>query len=415
MTEQKQVLIIGAGYAGMMATVRLARQAKRANMKLTLINGTVNFVERLRLHQVAANQSIEEQAIPDTLKGTDVQFVQGWVQSIQAENRKVIVQTKDGIQQFHYDKLVYALGSLPERDSVPGIRDYAYVLHAVGDRSVQALREKLSQVNAHGGRLLVCGGGATGIEAAAEFAESFPNLQVKLVTQGNFASFINKKVSDYMYKSLMRLGVEIQSQTTIREICQNSAVTSTGEQIPFDVCLWTGGFTVPMIAKDAGLTVNERGQILIDPMMRSISHPDIYGCGDASHSLEEPGVPLRMSAYTALVMGSHVSECVSKHIQGKTPRPLSFAYYGQAIALGQHDSIGFLIYPADKAFAPYFKGKFGYWFREFFVNFTRVLPRLERRFPGALYWLGRGRYAAAKRKAEKQALRLNQDKQHGAI
>ena len=56
-------------------------------------------------------------------------------------------------------------------------------------------------------------------------------------------------------------------------------------------------------------SVNERGQIVIDPYMRSISHPDIYALGDAAYPLEAPGVAVRMAAFTAAVMGAHGADC----------------------------------------------------------------------------------------------------------
>jgi NADH dehydrogenase FAD-containing subunit len=139
--------------------------------------------------------------------------------------------------------------------------------------------------------------------------------------------------------------------------------------------------------------------------MRSLSHPNIYSVGDAAHPQEEPGVPVRMSAFTAAVMGAHAADCLSRVMRGKSPTPLSFAYYGQGIALGRHDAIGFNTFPDDRPNRPYFTGKLGYEFREFFVRFLFNLPRLERVYPGALYWMGKGRYAASKRRAQRTALR----------
>src|SRR5690606_38675844 len=203
--------------------------------------------------------------------------------------------TDSGDRQIGYDYLVYALGSTIDRDSVPGVREHAYVLTPSGEKSAAALREVLPKLNAIGGSVLIAGGGATGIEAAAEFAESYPNLRVRLVTQGEFGTFINQKVATYMERTLRRSGIIVQDRTTIAEIRANEALTSTGDIIPFDLCLWTGGFRALTLPQEAGLAVNELGQILTDPFMRSISHPEIYAAGDAAQPVEEPGVPYRMS------------------------------------------------------------------------------------------------------------------------
>lgn len=395
-----RIIVIGAGYAGMIATARLAGKTRRQPVTITLINGTPMFVERLRLHQVAANQEIRQYAIPEILRGTGVNFIQGWVKQIDTPGYTLSVQTPEGEQRLHYDKLIYALGSTIDVDSVPGAREYAYRLTPDGERSALSLRKVLPELNEAGGRLLVCGGGATGIEAAAEFAESYPNLRVHLVTRGAFGLFVSKTAADYMRQSLHRLGVTLQEQTTIAEIRMSEAVTTMGECIPFDLCLWTGGFAVPQLAREAEIAVNDLGQLLSDPYLRSISHPDIYAAGDSWFPVEEPGVAPRMSAFMAAITGAYAADALVAYVRGKTPKPLSFATYGQGIALGRKDAIGFSTYPDDKAKAPYFTGKLGVEVREFFVRFLADLPNLEKRMPGMLYWMGKGRYAAQKRRVD---------------
>ena len=73
---QTQILVIGAGYSGLLATVRLAAKTRRENVQITLVNPAPNFVERLRLHQYAASQPVKQRLIAETLRGTGVDFVQ---------------------------------------------------------------------------------------------------------------------------------------------------------------------------------------------------------------------------------------------------------------------------------------------------------------------------------------------------
>lgn len=411
MANAIRIISIGAGYAGMLATVRLAgkvrREIRRGSVAITLINASDVFVERLRLHQQAANQPIPQRNITDILRGTGVAFTRGVVTGIDVARRTIEVRTDAGTQQMGYDYLIYALGSTMDRDSVPGVREFAFTLTPSGPNSVAELRELLPKLNANerGGRLLVCGGGATGIEAAAELAESYPNLHVQLVTQGELGISFGEKIAAYMRQSLNRLGVTIQDQTTVVEVRKSQVVTTEGTTIPYDVCLWAGGFAVSTLARDAGLAVNERGQIWIDPFMRSISHPEIYAVGDAAYPVEPPGVPaVRMSAVTAVMMGAHGADCLSAQLQNKTPKPFSFAYPGQGIALGRHNAIGFNNYPDDTPNRPYFTGRLGFEARELFVRLLADLPNLERRWPGITFWLGKGRYAASKRRVQMKSI-----------
>ncbi len=389
-----RVVVLGAGYAGLLAVVRLAGKTRRQNVEITLVNASDHFVERPRLHQFATNQQIVPRPLSNTLEGTGITFAQGWVSKIDTARHEVTVETGSYTRRIGYDKMIYALGSTNDRESVPGVRDYAYALTPAGPRSAAGLREILPRLNAAGGRVLVGGGGATGIEAAAEFAESYPNLHLQLATRGAFGMFLNEKIAAYMRQSLQRLGVTVIDHTTITEVREGEALTATGGTIPFDLCLWTGGFVAPTVARESGLSVNEKGQVLIDPFMRSISHPDIYAVGDAAHPVQEPGVPVRMSAYASCIMGAHGADCLAAEILHKTPQPFSFAYLGQAVALGRHDAIGLNNYPDDKPNEPYFTRRLGYEGREFFVRLLAELPNIEKRWPGLVFWLGKGRYAA---------------------
>ena len=143
--------------------------------------------------------------------------------------------------------------------------------------------------------------------------------------------------------------------------------------------------------------MNERDQVVIDPFMRSLSHPAIYAVGDAAHPQEDPGVPVRMSAFTAAIMGAHGADCLAAVLCGKTPRPLSFSYVGQGIALGRGNAIGFNQYPDDRPNPPYITGWVGYQLRELFVRFLAGAARREVRWPGFFVWLGKRRYTPTER------------------
>src|SRR5947209_13983593 len=384
-----RILVIGAGYAGLLFTMRLAGKVASQHVHITLVNESDTFTERPRLHQFATNQVIQWRSLPQMLRQTHVQFIQGRVTSIDPAHHEIVVMDQQQTYQLVYDYLVYALGSVTDRQAVPGVAEYAYTLAASGPLSAAALRETLPSVQARRGHVVVCGGGATGIETAAEVATAYPHIKVRLLTQGPFGLFLGKTVANSIRLSLTRMGVEIIDQTTIAAVGAHSVITDQGSEIPCDMCLWMGGFVAPSLANEAGLAVNERNQIVVDPFLRSISHPEIYAIGDAAHPREDPGVPVRMSAFTATIMGAHGADSLSAALHGKTPRPFSFAYLGQGIALGRHNAIGFNNYPDDKPIPPYFTGWLGYHIREAFVRYLAAAPRFER------HWPGKRRYEAA--------------------
>ncbi len=385
------VLVIGAGYAGLLAAVRLAMRTRRQNVQITLINPSEMFVERPRLHQFAANQILKQRPIGEVLRETGVQFIQAVVTEIHAPQQEVIIRTGIHPQRLPYDYLLYTAGSTVEQDRIPGVREHAYSLTPTGPRSAETLRSILPGLNRQRGHLVIVGGGPTGIEAAAEFAESYPGLRVSLVTQGELAELWGGHIQSHIHTALMRLGVLIRDHTTADQVKRSELLTTEGESISFDVCLWAGGFVAPPLAKESGLAVNERGQILTDLYMRSISNPWIYAAGDSAQPVGASGMHVRMAAYTAAITGAHAADCLYNAMIGRHQKPLNFAYLGQGIALGRHDSVDFNNFPDDTPKWPTFTGEFGVVGREIFVNLLANLPTIERRLPGLHFWPSRGK------------------------
>ncbi|MGO8949333.1 MAG: NAD(P)/FAD-dependent oxidoreductase [Ktedonobacterales bacterium] len=388
-----RILVLGAGIAGLLFTLRLAGKVARKSVQITLVDEANTFTLRPRLHEFATNQRIFSRPFIEILRKTQVQFLQGRVTSLDPSQHRVTVQDQQQQYELGYDYLIYALGSLTDRQNVPGVEQYAYSLSARGPFSASALRERLPEIGAKGGQVVVCGGGATGIETAAQVASVYPQIKVSLVARGALARSWDKSVAGIFRRRLVSLGVEIVDQSEVSAVRAQSVVLEGGRELPCDLCIWTTGFVVQPLAREAGLAVNERDQVLVDPFLHSVSHPQIYAIGDAALPVEDPGVShVRMSAFTASIMGAHGADCLNAELAGKRPKPLSFAYVAQAVALGQNHAIFFPLSPDDKPRPPYITGRLGALMREAFVGFVVTATLAQQRFPGMFAWLGKGRY-----------------------
>ena len=131
-----EILILGAGYTGMAATVGLVGRLKaRDDVHITLVNPQTRFTERLRLHQTASGESLADLQIPDQLEGTGVDFVKGWVTGIDADAQTVRI---DDAYALRYDTLIYALGSVADTETVSGVDEFAYTLNSAQDATLLA-------------------------------------------------------------------------------------------------------------------------------------------------------------------------------------------------------------------------------------------------------------------------------------
>lgn len=384
----RHVVVLGAGYAGLMSAMRLVRQTD-AGIAVTLVNAADTFGDRVRNHQVAAGQPVRRRPLASFLRGTRIQFVQGTVTALNLPEREVTVQTPAGHQAVGYDYLIYALGSFVRTEGLPGAREHAYT---VDRASALALATRLPGVARRGGRLLVVGGGNTGVEVATELAESHPGLQVTLATRRSFAPQLSLAGRAYIRKAFDRLGIRFLEHTAVASVGEHEARTERGEAIPFDLCVVVGGFAVSDLARRAGLRVNNRGQVLIDRAMRSLSHPDVYAVGDAAAPADEPGAPVRMAAYTALTMGAHGADSLAAQLTGTAPTAFGLSYQAFGLSLGRRDGVvQFLDGDHDTPLDRVLTGKIAGASREFFVRLIVGILKAQRLGPWTFRWPGKNK------------------------
>jgi NADH dehydrogenase FAD-containing subunit len=344
--NRTEVLVLGGGYAGTVAALRLSRKTRGANIRITLINGRDHLVERIRLHQQAAGQMVTGHSYQALFAGTSVRFLQGWITQLQPELQKIVVKTADGERSLHYDYAIYALGSLVEMTQVPGSDRHAHSLSSA--ETAEALRQAVPDVAARGGRLLVCGGGLTGIEAASELAETYPDLQVTLLTADQFGEQLSQTGQEYLRNAFDRLGISVMDRQRILAVHSDHVETATGHTVPFDICLWAGSFRAPDLAEKAGLPVNDQGQILVDQFLRVQGRPNLYAVGDAASLEEALSMHIRMGCVTAAPMGTYAGNHLSATIRGdRSIKPFRYRYLMRCISLGRNDGLVQLVTADD--------------------------------------------------------------------
>ncbi|HEY7047129.1 MAG TPA: FAD-dependent oxidoreductase [Jatrophihabitantaceae bacterium] len=336
-----EVLVLGGGYAGLPAAKRLARRVRRDEVTVTLVTAFADFVERPRLHQLATGQAVEIVPIADYLAGSGVELVVGSVTGIDLDARAVIVSRDGAEHTMRYDTLIYALGSNIDTAHVPGVAEHAQSL--VGFDAATATRERLRALAEDGGRVAVCGGGLTGIEIAAEVAESFPALDVTLVSGSTPGAWLSDGARAYLARTFDRLRVGVEAGERVREVRGSELVLDRGRHVANDLCLWAGGFRVPTLARDSGLAVNRDDRALVDQTLQSVSHPGVYVIGDAAAVAGLWGPQLAMGCRSGGFTGPKVADVVAARLTGLRPAPFRFRYLHECISLGRrHGLVQFL-------------------------------------------------------------------------
>ncbi|WP_458076979.1 NAD(P)/FAD-dependent oxidoreductase [Streptomyces sp. EMB26] len=331
-----RIVVLGAGYAGAFAAGNLARRLSPADTEITVVNAAPEFVERMRLHQLAVGQDLTFRRLADVFAGTGVRLRLARVTGVAPERRTVSVTGEDGDGELAYDTLLYALGSSVAHHGVPGVAEHAF--DVTGLSSALRLRERLAGLD-RGSTVLVVGEGLTGIETATEFAESRPDLSVALAARGELGAWLSPKARRHLRRAFDRLGVTVHEHTAVEAVEPARAVAADGTSLPADVTVWSAGFAVHPIAAASGLEVAETGQIVVDRTMRSLSHPDVYAAGDCAYAIGENGRPLPMSCASAGATNMQATAAIVARLTGAEVPTTELKYYGNHISLGRRDAI----------------------------------------------------------------------------
>jgi NADH dehydrogenase FAD-containing subunit len=385
MAENTDVVVIGGGYAGVMAANRLTQ---RGDVTVTLINPRPDFVHRVRLHQLVGGTGSAVIDYQEVLaKG--VKLVVDSVTRIDAAERGVELA---GGGAVGYDYLVYAVGSGSADPSVPGAAEFAYPIASLEE--AQRLMPVLDAAPASAA-VTVVGGGPTGIETAAELAEQ--GRTVTLVCGGVLGPYLHRRGRRSVAGQLAALKVKVLegADTKVTEVTRDAVRLADGRELPSSVTIWTAGFGVPDLAARSGLSTDALGRLLTDETLTSVDDDRVVAAGD---SAAPSGLPLRMSCQAAMPLGARAADTVLDRVAGKQPEPLNHLFAGQCISLGRRAGIFQFSHRRDVALWFHIDGRLGAKMKE---TVCKGIPKSmadEAHKPGG-YKLHRVKGGAARQKA----------------
>ena len=305
----KNVIILGGGYAGVIAAKKLEKTLKKqkvADINVTLIDRNPFHTMLTELHEVAAAR-VEEESIKLSYKkifaGRNVRLVMDNIEDIDFEGK----QLKGAAGNYHYDILVMAAGSKPTYFGVKGAAEKAYKLWSYDDavklreRFLHCFREASRETDKEKRRKLLTfftvGAGFTGTEMAGELAEWVPILCHQFEIDPSeitmyMADLLDRvvptmphKYSARCHKRLEKMGVKILLKHNVTEIGDDFIDLKEGEtvkRIESATIIWAAGTEGEAIAQKATQTIpgTKRGRLETDEFLRSKGNDSVYIIGD---------------------------------------------------------------------------------------------------------------------------------------
>ena len=290
--------ILGGGYAALMAANRLAGHGAA----VTVITPHPWFVERIRLHAVAAGLRTDARIPLATLLDPAVEVVEDTAVRIADD----AVHLASG-ETLAFETLVYAVGSGGPRPTAA---------HRVATLE-GALRLRDALEAEPRAVVTVVGAGLTGVELAAALRSR--GRSVRLVT----AAPPVRRAARAHLDALARRGVSVETGRTVD-------LDAAGEGIVVDAT----GFAPSPLAADSGLPVDAQGRLLVDDRLTVADHPRILGAGDAVRVQGPRAAHLRPACATAMPLGAHAADVVLARVAGTAPAPFGLDYVVQCVDLG---------------------------------------------------------------------------------
>lgn len=360
--------IVGGGYAGRMAAVRLAA----AGHQISLIDARTHWVERTRLHQAAATgRSVERphRALTDRI---GAQFVHDRLIALEPGGLALASGAR-----LRCDRVIVAVGSVPDR-RVPGVAEHALALGSPEEAT--AIGHRLAALD-DGARIVVVGAGLTGLELATEVAESHPRLSVTLL--GDPARDLSEAGAEVVRAALQRLGIT-QQRARVEAVTPDGLACDVGD-LPAELVLWAAGCRAPGWLEHAGLPLDGQGRIRVDPDLRVAGLPHVVAAGDCA------AVPYRMACATAMPLGCHAAQTLIRESRGEASAPFRFGFVLRCVSLGRGEALLQLTDPDDAARPRVLHGALARWAKERILDVTVGAPGWEITTGLPLYRWPRGR------------------------
>lgn len=354
--NKPKIVILGAGYGGIITTKKLEKLLKSDEADVTLINKHDYHYITTQLHKTGAGTARDEKImlpIEQLIDNDKINFKKATVSSLNFENKYV---TLEGGETISYDFLLVALGFQVESFGIPGIEEHAFKIASFRS-SKKIYRHILKQFTKYQedqdpARLTftVAGGGFTGIEMIGELVEKLPELaktyhipldKIKIINieaSPHLLPGFDKAAVSYSTKLLANMGVEVMTSTKIVECMKDRIKIESGE-IKTRTLIWACGVRGHKLFEEAGLQT-KRGKVEVDKYLRVPSLENVFCIGDNSIFMKDEKTALPPTAQVALQQAPVCAENIVAMIQNKQLKEFQYRHQGSVASISDRFAVG---------------------------------------------------------------------------
>ena len=373
--SKPRIVVVGGGAGGLPLVTKLgAKLGKYGNADITLVDSSNIHVWKPRFHEVATG------AIDADLDAVDYRahaqlnhyrFEPGTLTQVDTAGQTLTLAPLHDAhgsevlpeRKLAYDYLVLATGSQSNDFGTPGVRDNCLFMDSRGQ--AERFRERFLNACLHANyenkpiSVAIVGGGATGVELAAELhhAVSMLNfyghehldrkhLQVDIIEAApRILPVLSERVSATATKRLEGLGVKVRTGVMIAEATPEALVPKDGDPIKADLLVWAAGVKCPKwLSQIDGLSTNRINQVEVEPTLQAKGQKNIFVIGDAAFLIPEGSErPIPPRAQSAQQMAQHTARSLQRLLMHRDPKPFEYKDHGSLVSLSNYSSVGMLM------------------------------------------------------------------------
>lgn len=357
MSNKTNIVILGAGYAGVHAAKKLAKKYKKnSNVTITLIDKNPFHTLMTELHEVAGGRVPEESVkvnLSQIFHRTKVNVVVDYITHVDTASQKVT--TKHG--EYTYDYLMIGMGNEPAYFGVPGVKEHGFSLWSIEDalkirehieyKFKAASLERDAEKRKEMLTFAVAGSGFTGIEMAGELLEWKSTLareyrvdenEVSLLVveaAGTILNMLDRKQADKAERYMIKHGMKILKNSPITEVTPDSITLKSGEVIKTQTLIWTCGIQNNADCITYGLETTRANRLQANEYMQSTKHENVYLIGDCAYVEEEPGRGNPQIVEAAEQTATTAAKNIIASIEGSSEKvKFKSNYHGFMVSIG---------------------------------------------------------------------------------
>ena len=378
--RKTQIVVVGGGAGGLELVRRLGARFGRERHDIILVERNRTHVWKPLLHEVAAGSldaDLDEVGYRSHCHRWGYRYFLGSLESIDRAARQVVLAPlldEDGSELvarhvIRYDYLVIAVGSVSNDFGTPGVHANCLFLddRAGADRFRNRLLDHCLRVSramsvdpavdAHV-RIAIVGGGATGVELAAElynaagalryyglevFDES--RLQITLIEAGpRILPALPERLADAAREELEALGVSVRCGLRVTEARPHAILTDDGGTVEADLLVWAAGVKAPPLLAKLGLETNRNDQLVVRETLQTTRDELIFAIGDCcSCTPAGAKAPVPPRAQAAHQMASAAFANLVRLMDGRPLRPFVYRDHGSLVSLSRFSTVGSLM------------------------------------------------------------------------